>query len=108
MLDALSQKERMRLIKFVCSFAWADLEIRPEERRFVAELVDRLEFGEEERRRVKGWLRSPPDPDSVDPTMIPQAHRELFIEAARGVVISDGEVSPEEHENLVLFEKLLR
>ena len=42
MLDELDGPQRLNLLKFVCSFAWADLEIRPSERRFVSGLVGRL------------------------------------------------------------------
>ena len=48
MLSDLSSQDRLRLMKFVCSFAWADLEIRPEERVFVAQMVRRLELEEPE------------------------------------------------------------
>ena len=58
MLGQLDRAERLRLMKFVCSFAWADLEIRPEERAFVARLVRRLELDPDERRRVESWLES--------------------------------------------------
>ena len=54
MLDRLSSAERLRLMKFVCSFAWADLEVRPEERRFVARLIDRLGLTPAEEIRVQG------------------------------------------------------
>ena len=37
-LDRLKGRERLNLLKFVCSFAWADLEIRSEERRFIKRL----------------------------------------------------------------------
>ena len=39
MLEGLDARQRLQLIKFVCSFAWADLEVRPEERSFVARLA---------------------------------------------------------------------
>ena len=97
----------MRLMKFVCSFAWADLEIRPEERDFVADMVRRLELDEEEKRRVEGWLELPPSPEAVDPTRVPMAHRRLFVEAVEKVIIADGEIAPEERENLRLFKSLL-
>ena len=107
MLSRLRRKDRLRLMKFVCSFAWADLEIRPEERAFVARMVGRLELDDDDKRRVAEWLEVPPSPDSIDPTLIPAEHRRVFLEAIEGVILSDGEVSPEEHENLTLFEKLL-
>jgi len=107
MLDDLDRRQRLDLMKFVCSFAWADLEIRQEERDFVARMVDRLHLDAEERDRVKGWLEVPPPPESVDPTSIPREHRKIFVEAIEGVIASDGEISPEERENLSLFQDLL-
>ena len=47
-LDQLKGRERLNLLKFVCSFAWADLEIRSEERRFIKRLVERLELDPDE------------------------------------------------------------
>lgn len=106
-LDELNRKDRLRLVKFVCSFAWADLEIRSEERAFVAKMVRRLELDDEDTDRVEGWLSQPPEPDSVDPTLIPAKHRELFIEAVEGVIESDGEIAPEERDQLSIFQDLL-
>jgi hypothetical protein len=107
MLERLSKDERMRLMKFVCSFAWADLNVQKEERAFVSKLVERLELDEDERKRVQGWLKVPPPPEEVDPSRIPRAHRELFLEAVRGVIAADRVLDPEEHETLKLFEQLL-
>ena len=87
--------------------AWADLEVVPAERAFVARLVDRLGLSAEEQRHVKAWLDSPPDEDELDPHQIPVEHRETFIEAVRGVIRVDGEVSPEEEESLELLSELL-
>ncbi len=107
MLDQLGNDERLRLMKFVCSFAWADLKIRPEERAFVARMIGRLELDNEERRQVEAWLRMPPSPEGIDPTTIPLAHRKTFIESIEGTISADGEVSAEERENLSLFMQLL-
>jgi uncharacterized tellurite resistance protein B-like protein len=107
MLSALDRNERMRLMKFICSFAWADLQIHPEERTFVTQMVGRLDLDAGERERVDGWLRVPPGPESVDPTSIPAEHRRLFVESIEGVIRSDGEVAPEERENLALLKDLL-
>ena len=74
-LDQLDRRERLSLMKFVCSFAWADLEVRPEERAFVARMVERLGLDAEDALKVRGWLEVPPAPDSIDPTQIPRAHR---------------------------------
>jgi len=107
MLERLNQRERMRLMKFVCSFAWADLEIRPEERAFVKNLIERLTLDEEEQAQVRGWLDVPPEIELVDPTLVPQEHRRIFLQEIEGVIESDGEIAPEERENFRIFEALL-
>ena len=106
-LDRLDRSERLQLMKFVCSFAWADLEIRPEERNFVADLVQRLELDGDEAGQVSGWLKLPPSPESVDPTEIPIAHRRIFLEAIEGVIAADGEVAVEERESFDLLKRLI-
>ena len=107
MLDDLDPSERLQLMKFVCSFAWADLEVRAEERSFVARLVERLELDSREQREVRGWLERPPAPDAVDPMTIPPAHRKSFLAAIEGVVAADGEISTEERETLAVLHDLL-
>ena len=106
MLDQLSRDDRLRLMKFVCSFAWADLEIQPEERTFVAKLIEKLGL-EQDRPQIEGWLKSPPPPEEVDPTRVPRAHRELFLQAAKGVIAADDVIDEAEAENLELLEQLL-
>ena len=107
MLNELSRKDCLRLMKFVCSFAWADFEIRPEERAFVARMSKRLGLDEDAQRLVKGWLEFPPDPEEIDPTSIPAAHCQLFIEAIEGVIAADRDVTPEEQESLNVLRQLL-
>jgi hypothetical protein len=106
-LRALGRRDRMRLMKFVCSFAWADLEVRPEERSFVARMVRNLQLDDGETSQVDAWLSIPPEPEAVDPTLVPLEHRRLFLASVEGMIASDGEVSPEERENLTLFKHLL-
>ena len=107
MLDQLNRDERLRLMQFICSFAWADLQIRPEERSFVARMIGRLELDDVERRQVQEWLKTPPSPEGVDPTSIPLEHRRTFVESIEGIISADGEISAEEYENLMLFKQLL-
>ncbi len=108
MPSALERKDRLRLIRFVCSFAWADLEIQPEEREYVKKLIERLELEPADRGQARQWLRVPPDAGEVDPTDIPLEHRKLFLREVEGAVAADGELAPEERENLRLFKALLR
>ena len=108
MLELLERSDRLRLMKFVCSFAWADLEIRPEEREFIAGMVNRLTLDAEDREKVQDWLELPPAPESIDPTRVPIAHRKIFVDAIRGVIAADGEISSEELESFRLFQDLVR
>ena len=106
-MDRLNREDRLRLVKFVCTFAWADLEIRPEERSFVDHIVRSLKLNDEDKSKVEGWMVVPPSPESVDPTQIPLAQRKLFLDSIEGVITSDGKVTPEERENLALLRDLL-
>ncbi len=107
MLKDLEPEERLRLMKFVCSFAWADLEIHPKERRFVADLIRRLELEPDERRQVVQWLNVPPSPEEVDPMLVPREHRNLFLVSVVGIIEADGVVTEEERDNLALLQSLL-
>jgi uncharacterized tellurite resistance protein B-like protein len=106
-MDQLDRDDRLRLVKFVCSFAWADLEIRPEERTFVDHIVRSLKLNDEDQSKVQGWMTIPPSPESVDPARIPLSQRKLFLDSIEGVIASDGEVAPEERESLALLRELL-
>ena len=63
---------------------------------------------EEEEQQVCEWLRSPPPPESVDPQLVPRAHRMTFLRAVESTITVDGEVSPEERESLLVFARLIR
>lgn len=106
-LNELSRKDRIRLVRFVCSFAWADLEVVEAERKFVRDLVARLKLDDVDAKQVQKWLDHPPSADLLDPNKIPYAHRELFFESAKAMVLADGAVTAEEQENLDLLQALL-
>ena len=108
MLDQLDREDRLQLMRFVCSFAWADLEVTAREREFIVKMVDRLDLDDDEREQVDKWLEVPPRPDDLDPEDIPREHRQLFLDAARAMILSDGEVGDVEAENLVILDQLLR
>ncbi len=103
---SLPREDRLRLMKFVCSFAWADLEIQDEERTLVGNMIERLNL-EEDRAQIESWLKHPPAPEEVDPTQVPAEHRQLFLDAVREMVNADDRVDPAEAESLELFEQLL-
>jgi uncharacterized tellurite resistance protein B-like protein len=103
----LAPDERMQLMKFVCSFAWADLQIHPLERDFIARMVRQLDLQGDEALQIERWLEIPPHPHEVDPTAIPIEHRKTFVESIIGIIESDGVVTEEERDNLALFDHLL-
>ena len=107
MLEELDRRDRLRLVEFVCSFAWADFEIQPEERVFISRLIRRLGLDEEEDLQVQRWLERPPSLDGLDPTSIPPAHRRLFVESIEGLINADGEISDEERDSFEIFQQLL-
>lgn len=106
-LNKLDRESRLRLMKFVCSFAWSDLEVADQERRFVNKMVKRLKLEPDEAKQVDAWLELPPRIEEIDPNDIPRAHRELFLEVARELIAADGEISEEERENFSILEQLL-
>ncbi|MGB5547611.1 MAG: TerB family tellurite resistance protein [Polyangiales bacterium] len=108
MLDALNREDRLQLMRFVCSFAWADLEITEREREFIVKMVIRLDLDDEEQEQVAQWLEVPPRADDLDPADIPKEHRQLFLDAAKAMILSDGNVEDVEAENLVILDQLLR
>ena len=101
-MKKLSSEDRLRLMKFVCSFVWADLEVKESERRFVTRMAKKLHLDASE-----AWLEVPPRAEDVDPTTIPREHRQMFLDTIRDVITADGEVAQDEWENLALFEQLL-
>jgi uncharacterized tellurite resistance protein B-like protein len=106
MLRQLSREDRLHLMKFVCSFAWADLEIQDEERGFVNAMIERLEL-EEDRAQVLRWLKHPPAVEEIDPTRVPRAHKELFVNAIQELIEADDHIAEAEAENFELFKMLL-
>lgn len=104
----LDTESRLRLVRFVCSFAWADLEVHASERALVTKLLDQFELDEDEKAQAERWLRLPPAPEEVDPTDIPVEHRQLFLNTMLQLVAADGVVDPNEMDTLAVFEKLLR
>ena len=98
MFEQLSRDERLLLLRFVCAFAWTDLEIREGERQFVQRLMDRMQLSAEDRQEVAGYLHVAPPPEATNPKLVPVAHRQLFIDAVRALIYADGEVDVEERE----------
>ena len=107
MLKELSERERLQLLEFICAFAWADLEVQPEEWQKVRQMIERLHIPEEERERVLEWLVVPPDPDDIDPESIPEEHRTIFLRAVEELIAADHRVKRGEASQLDVFRRIL-
>lgn len=107
MLRKLGPEDRLRLMKFLCSFAWADLRVHEKEKVFIRKMVKKLSLDAKESAAVENWLKVPPRADEVDPQEIPADHRQFFVDSVRAIILADGEVDPEERISLSLLEELL-
>lgn len=90
----------MLLLRFVCAFAWTDLQIRSGERKFVERLMNLMQLSADDRREVEGYLHVAPAPEATNPKLVPREHRLVFIDALRALIYADGEVDDEERERL--------
>ena len=106
-MQTLSRSDRLLLLKFVCAFAWADLEVHKKERALVHKLVKQLKLDADEAAEVEKWLARPPRPEDVDPNKVPRKHRKLFLDHARQMIAADGNVDEAEAEIFGLLEDLL-
>ncbi|MBX3463158.1 MAG: TerB family tellurite resistance protein [Planctomycetes bacterium] len=104
----LTPAERRNLLRFVCSFAWTDLQVTQQERDLVMRIAGMLHLDSAEARQVARWLEVPPAADEVDPSLVPPAHRELFLRVAEEVLRADGRVVPAERDALALFREMLQ
>ena len=103
MFEQLSRDDRMLLLRFVCAFAWTDLQIHVGERKFVERLIERMQMSSNDRAEALGYLHVAPSPEATNPNLVPLEHRRLFIDSVRALIYADGEVDTEERER---FEKL--
>ena len=103
----LDRSQKLRLLEFVCSFAWTDLKVQQQERDLIMRAVGRMGLGNDDIKKVEGWLKAPPPADEVDPTTIPKEHRKAFFEAIVAIARADGRMVPAERDQLELFRELL-
>ena len=68
----------------------------------------KLRLDASERSQVRAWLAEPPPPESVDPKLVPAAHRLIFVHALESLISVDGEVAPVERARLIELAKRLR
>ena len=107
MLASLAREDRLRLMKFLCSVAWADLEVRAEERAFVRRMVTRLGLRPDETAAGRDVAAGAATHRRRRPELHPVEHRKLFLDTLRELVHADGEVDEQEETSLALLEDLL-
>ena len=103
----LTTEEKLSVMRFICAFAWADLEIQQAERKLINQIMEVIQLAEEHRPTVLGWLDRPPRAEDVDPLSIPDNLKELILDAATGVILADGELQDAEIDLLDLFQQIL-
>ena len=96
MFEALSREDRLLLLKFLCAFAWTDLEVTASERDFVHRLVQKLALSAQDAAEVEAWLHVAPAPGDIDAQAVPVEHRRTFVETLRALIYVDGHVDLEE------------
>lgn len=107
MLEQLTDEEKLRLLRFLCSFAWADLNVGETERKLVVDLIRRFGLGDEDAQMAEGWLDHPPNEDDIDPMDIPREHRQLVLDAVLEMVGVDGRVDSMEAESFAVLSSLM-
>ena len=106
-LHELPMNDRRRLLRFVCSFAWADLEVVAAERAMLKTIIEQMGLDPQEAAEAQQWLARPPEPDTIDPQEIPVEHRQIFLDTAMKMVLADGQIADGEAENYALLKQLL-
>lgn len=102
----LPERERVRLLGFVCALAWADLDVNEREADFVAKACRSMRIGRKGMAKVHGWMDAPPHPEEVDPQSVPTKYRRLFVATAKRFVES-ARFDPEARAQMAIFEELM-
>lgn len=101
--EGLSAGERVELMRFLCSFAWADDEVQDEERVILIKVLDNIGLEPGDRATVLTWLERRPDMTGFDFAAIPRDKRELFLDLAFSVASAHGGLAKEELSHLQMF-----
>ena len=101
--EGLTSEERVELMRFLCSFAWADDEVQDEERVVLMKVLDNIGLGEDDRTKVLAWLEERPDMTGFDFGSIPQDKRDIFLDLAFSVASAHGGLAKEELAHLQMF-----
>ena len=67
-VDVLTETERIDLMRFLCSFAWADGEVQAQERVVLERVLDGLNLSREALAKATAWLSEAPNMQGRDLT----------------------------------------
>lgn len=101
--NELTEAERVELMRFLCSFAWADGEVQSQERELLERVLGGLKLGTQARAEVTEWLFTPPDMTGFDFAAIAAEKRQLFLDQAFAVASAHGGLAAEELRHLQMF-----
>ena len=101
--DELTESERIELMRFLCSFAWADGEVQPQEKIVLEQVLGGLNMSPEARAEVEPWLTTPPDVEGRELETIDDAKRAAFIDFAYEVAAADGQIAADELKHMKMF-----
>ena len=101
--EELTAAERLELMRFLCSFAWADGEVQAQERVLLEQILGGLGLEAEARAKATTWLFSPPDMAGFDFGAIAPGKRQLFLDKAFAVASAHGGIAADELRHLKMF-----
>lgn len=101
--DDLTESERLELMRFLCSFAWADGVVQPQEKTVLERILGSLELSAEAHAEAEGWLTAAPSVQGRALRSIDEKKRATFIDGAYEVAAADGEIAADELEHLKMF-----
>jgi uncharacterized membrane protein YebE (DUF533 family) len=101
--DELTEAEQIELMRFLCSFAWADGEVHDTERTVLEQVLGGLTLSPEARADAQAWLSEPPDMEGFDFGAISPEKRSAFIDQAFAVAAAHDGLGAQEIRHLKMF-----
>lgn len=100
-----TRRERRALFALARSFAWSDLQLVPRETEVLLDLARALDIGP---GGVQDALAGPPEPEEVDPALLPLGCPALVLDVALSVLTLQRPMDAEGVARFRLLEELVR
>jgi hypothetical protein len=101
----LTRRERRALFALARSFAWSDLCLVPRETEVLLDLARALDIGPAD---VQSALAGPPEPEEIDPALLPLGCPALVLDVALSVLTLQRPMDAEGVARFRLLEELVR